>query len=265
VRSGTAFLTALALSIVGSIVFVLGSIPHGEGSFGIVKMVPFLIAQWGAVFFAFTWFVANIIAFVAARKRDSADVFVLLLSGAFMAAAIVGIHKSRKIDADYAAMNKLKNEAEQTSTNFSKFSGIVAEYCRLSPQSIYPQNSKFQVISALLANPKTSPEILQELSDGLSERHEFLGQIAAHPNCPPAALERFRKIPWLDVYLVRNPNASADLLESLSKSTNAQTRADIVRHSNTTESTLKALQNDEDWMVKDAFRRRREIDEKRKK
>src|SRR5688572_10051404 len=99
-RYSVSTLIAAALAFVTSVVWVLWSIPGGEGSFGIVKLVPTLIIIWTIVFFSFLWLPANLVAFATTKttKRTLTGIVIILVSaGAIVAGAnwIVSMRRSK--------------------------------------------------------------------------------------------------------------------------------------------------------------------------
>jgi len=250
-RYCVAALVALVAAFVSSLVYVLRALPPGEGSFGIAKAVPFFITSGTMLFFGFIWFPATLITFITDRKRKwSVQGLLLLVSAVASLAAGHRVYTVRRAAAEYSRVTLISAEAATATNNFEKFAPIIDDYISKSPASIYPQVGYYRVIAALLGNASSPPELLQKLSEGLEDRHEFLGSIAQHPNCPVRAIARFRVMPNLDVYLAKNPQTSPELLESLSFSTNPTTRISVLQHPQTPQAVRERLTLDSDSLVR---------------
>lgn len=243
-------LVALALGFVGSLIFLLASLRPSGPDFAIGKALPQFVGMGTMVVFGFVWLPANLVALVTDRRRNRNEyAFFLVPSALAFVAAVLWVYAAQRSSAEYSRVLRISGEAAAATNDFERFEPLVREYCSKSPRSIYPQDGYYRVIVALLENMFTPPALLQKLSDGLEDGHEFLGSIAQHPNCPEQSLTRFRKMPNLAVYLARNPKASPELLEWLSFSTNQITRLAVVQNPQTAQTTLERLCHDADSLV----------------
>jgi hypothetical protein len=208
------------------------------------------------------WLPANLAALATAKRgtRTFAGIALVLVSVATFAAGTHWIISMRRAKAENRRIVQLSSEAAAAKDNFGRYDEIIQSYCSASPRSIYPQRGYYRVVAALVRNPASPPELLQKVSDGLQDGHEFLAEIAEHPNCPEQAIRRFRQIPKLVVHLARNPNASPELIDWLAQLEDANVRGYLAANPRTSSSVLTRLSNDKDLWVRSSVTNRMERD-----
>ena len=101
-------------------------------------------------------------------------------------------------------------------------------------------------------NPSADAQVLELLAADPSAMVKRT--VAAHPNCPLPLLERFSCMERGDVVMgaLMNPNVTASVLSSLSKSTQARIREMVAQHPSTHPETLERLSSDAEPAVRAA-------------
>lgn len=244
------------ISVGSVIVWLAETLPKGEGSFGVAKMVPIILVVFSTFAFFFIWFPANLSVYIWHRyyRKSSTQlsngkpvVIVSMIPFCFClyyvtTTWIPAWHRDQ-IEKHYETL------AMGTTINSKDFKPAIDAYCTESQGGLWPDRGDKKLIETLIHNRATPSDLLGQLADGLDDRSYFLRDIAAHPNCPTRLDNRLESIPLVVSHLAQNPHASPTLLDSLSLSTNAEVRICVARNLNTPRETLERLTKDSENTV----------------
>lgn len=256
------FVVCAIIAIGAVFVWIAKTVPHGEGAFGIAKIIPFILLIGPPAIFSLIWFPANLGVFLwGSCKQKQPAPGVLSTSAALMifCLGVIGVYVCRWIPAWKAEREEQRCEmlAAQQRVTLKDVKDLIDRYAAESQRGTYlqPPSRKYSAIRILISNPATPPDVLDYLAGNMDDSSAVLFFVAENSNCPPQLISRFESIPATLPFLASNPQASPEMLQSLSASTNWQVRVRVAQNPNTSRETLEQLLKDSKWSVQDEAKR----------
>jgi len=234
VRYSLVTLAAAVIAFIGAVVLVFASAPHGPSP-GYAKAVPLILPFATVLAFGCVWFPCLLLASFWRRHRPLG---LLVASGILFVPATYWVASQLYQDSQHRAARELAAGNMSPAEAFPLIDRYLLE---TQGGALYGSGQDFDVVLTLLHNPSTPAEVLARLATGLDESSPLWNDLAAHPNSPPGVIEHCREFPERAFWLARNPNASAELLEQLSQSSDFTVRSAVARNPNAPDSTLQRL------------------------
>jgi hypothetical protein len=248
------FFVCAAIAISSIVLWLVTTLPRGEGAFGIAKAVPIILVFGSAIIFCAIWFPANLAVFLWQRNahknepsiREPRTMVVLSACVFVLCATMVG---TKWIQARRYAHSP---PPAQRQAELKDVKELIDGFCKKerNGDKLTPADGIYATMEQLMYN--STPDVLAYTAENLPDDSGFLWVIAASPNCPTNLFTRFLSIPSTHRTLARNSNAPPEVLEFLSRSDLSDVRARVGANANTSKDTLKRLINDQDKAVRDS-------------
>lgn len=244
----TTVLCAVIAAIAAFTLFVAGA-PAESPGYG--KALPLVWPVVTLLLFGCVWFptllgVSLWNLFVGRRQQPhhQAPISLLVLSGVIFLPASYLLTRNVTRDIQH---RRVRQQAAGASVSLAQFGPIIDRYSTETHRGqLYGSGADFDIVLTLLHNHSLPPELLSRLADSLDDSSYLWTEIAAHPKTPARVVDRCSTMPQLASWIARNPNASPEVLERLSQSTDFIVRTSIARNLNTPRIVLQRLAESQD-------------------
>jgi hypothetical protein len=253
----TFFLCAI-VAVAGVVIYLSATLPHGEGAFGVAKVVPLILPLFCAIAFSVIWFPANLAVFLwhrrthPSRPPSGESKSLVGLSACLFGLCIVfgamWLFPSIRYQPPPPPPPR-PIEIKDIKPVLDSFSARERKGEKLGPaDGIYATMEQLIHLSP--------PDVIQYMADNLDDNSSLLWVIASTPNCPTNVINRFALIPSTHLWIAGNPATPPQVLESLSHSPSPEVRTRVAVNAKTPKATLEQLTNDPERTVRDAAAKR---------